>query len=219
MKRILVLVSLLMLVGSVAFGFGLPSIGGSGSGGSGLSADQLQGKLDAVSKDYFGATKNLMMSMCTAQDAFGLKKEAEITKAEAEQLDKGVLDSKQVDTITAKMGNASKTIEEKIKNGEKLSDEGKKKLVESMAYMGKGIALEVPMVATVTNLSKQAADSVKSASLTQVGKIKDIAAVLTTLSSNVPKDLALAKSSLGLYIDYAKANGIEIPKDASSVFN
>jgi len=87
-----------------------------------------------------------------------------------------------------------------------------------MSYMGKGIANEVPLVATVASLSKNTVDSLKSVSVTQIGKVKATAGVLTTLSSNLPKDLGIAKDTLGLYMDYAKTNRIEIPKDASDIF-
>jgi hypothetical protein len=223
MKRILILVSILSLVSSSAFAWGLPSMpsitGGSSSGGSGLSADQLQDRLGLIGKDYFGASKSFMMSSCNAEEAFGFKKDAELLKSEANQCGTGVLNGDDVEKVTVTLSDANEKIKEKIRNGEKLDEQGKKLLLSSMGYMGKGIVLEIPLVATIANVSKSAKDSLKSAPITQIGKIKDTISILMVLSKNVTKDLSLSKDTLGLYIDYAKANGIEIPKDASNVFN
>lgn len=221
MKRLIVMTSVFVMVGSTAFGFGIPKIPGTGTAttaASGPSVDQLQSQLGNISKDYYGATKSFMMSMSSAQDAFGLKKEAALLKSEADQVGSGVLAGSDVEKVTVTLGEAKKTIEQRLKSGEKLTAEGKDKLVQSMGYLAKGIALEVPMVGVVANLSKQAVDGLKSAPVTQIGKAKDIASILGILGTNVPKDLSLAKDTLGLYVDYAKANNIEIPKDVTNIF-
>lgn len=217
MKRILLAASILVLTSSTAFAFGLPSIGESKSS-SGLSADQIQDQFGKVSKDYTAATKNFMMSTSTALDAFESKSNAATLKSEANQLGSGTISSEDVEKRTTRLQSANDEVASKIKKGEKLSAAGKAKLQESMVYMGKGIATEVPLIATVANLSKQTVDSMKSISVMKLGQVKGTATVLTALSSNMPKDLKLAKDTLGLYIDYAKSNHIEIPKDASDVF-
>ena len=217
MKRILLAASILVLVSSTAFAFGLPSIAGA-KNSSGLSADQIQDQFNKVSKDYTAATRNFMMSSSTALDAFESKTSAATLKSEADQLNSGTLSSENVDKCSARLQSANDEVAAKIKKGDKLSAAGKTKLQESMVYMGKGIATEVPLVATVTSLSKQTVDSMKNISVTKLGQVKAAATVLAALGTSMPKDLTLAKNTLGLYIDYAKSNNIEIPKDASDIF-
>ena len=218
MKRILLATSILVLTSSTVFAFGLPSFGGESKSASGLSADQIQDQFSNVSKDYTAATKNFLLSASTALDAFNSKSSSERLKSEADQLGSGAVSSEDVEKRTAMLKSAKDEVTAKLKSGEKLSEAGKAKMTESMSYMGKGIANEVPLVATVASLSKNTVDSLKSVSVTQIGKVKATAGVLTTLSSNLPKDLGIAKDTLGLYMDYAKTNRIEIPKDASDIF-
>jgi hypothetical protein len=218
MKKVLLAISL-VLVSSTAFAFGLSSVMGGGGGSStGLSADQIQDQFSNVSKDYNAATKSFLLSASTALEAFNSKSQAATLKAEAEQIGTGTVSSDDVDKRSEMLKNANADITAKMKSGEKLSKAGQAKLVESMGHMAKGAAIEVPLIATVANLTKQTADSMKSVSITQIAKVKTTASVLSALSTSLPKDLGLAKDTMGHYVDYAKANGITVPNDVTNVF-
>lgn len=218
MKKVLAAVSLVLISSTAFAGFGLSSVMGGGSSNTGLSADQIQDQFNNVSKNYNAATKSFLLSESAALEAFNVKSQAETLKSEANQLGEGAVTSEAVDKHTAMLKEANAVISEKLKNGEKLSKAGQAKLLESMGHMGKGVAIEVPLVATVTNLTKQTVDSMKNISFTQISKVKATATVLSAMSTNLPKDLGLAKSTMGLYVDYANANGISVPKDVTDVF-
>jgi len=219
MKRILLAATILVLISSSAFAFGLSSLTGAGSSNStALTADQIQGQFSNASKDYTAATKNFLLSASVALEAFNSKTSADRLKSEANQLGSGTVSTDDISKRTALLKSANDEVTAKLKSGEKLSEAGKTKISQSMVYMGKGIATEVPLVSNVVTLSKNTVDSMKSLSVTQIGKVRATASVLSALSSSLPKDLGLAKDTMGMYFDYAKSNNIEIPKDASDVF-
>ena len=218
MKRTLAAVAILTLTSSSAFAFGLSSLSGSGSSPAGLSADQIQAQFGSLSKEYNLATKSFMLSASTALAAFDAKTSSERLKSEADQLGTGTVSSDDVERHTALLKSAKSEVTAKLKSGEKLSEAGKAKFVQSMVHLGKGVATEGPLVATVASLSKSTADSMKSISFTQIGKVKATASALTTLSSSLPQDMGLAKDTMGLYVDYAKTNRIDVPKDVTDLF-
>ena len=73
------------------------------------------------------------------------------------------------------------------------------------------------MAGTVKELSSQAQAAISSASPMEIVKVKDIAATALTLVKAVPMDLKLTKNILGAYLEYAKANNISTPKNASGL--
>ena len=76
---------------------------------------------------------------------------------------------------------------------------------------------ETGLVGTVQNLSSQAQGAISSASPMEIMKVKDIASVALTLVKAIPNDLGLTKNILSSYIQYAKANNIEIPGNATGL--
>jgi len=97
------------------------------------------------------------------------------------------------------------------------SIESKKLMAQSMIHLASGIQKETELVGTVQNLSSQAQGAVSSASPMEMMKVEDIAAVALTLVRAIPNDLGLTKNILSSYIQYAKANNIEIPGNATGL--
>lgn len=220
MKKVFVGMAIVLFISTNAFAFGLPKIlgGDKSSSASGMSTGDLEKNSITLTQDYASATKDLMTSQSKAADAFGLKVLSGQLQAEAEQMGKGNVTSDDVEKNSATTENAQKEISAKVKSGEALGDEGKKELIQSMLYLGKGTAKEVPLVKKVSDLCTSAGQCVKSASPMEIVKVQGIAGTLASISSALTKDLTLSKDTLGLYIDYAKAHGIDVPQDASAAF-
>jgi len=80
-----------------------------------------------------------------------------------------------------------------------------------------GIQKEQELVGEVQNLSNQAQAALSSASPTEVLKVKDIAGTALTLVKAIPMDLKLTKDILSSYVQYAKANNISVPGNATNL--
>jgi hypothetical protein len=208
-----------LFAGSSVFALDMPGFGkkAPSSGGSMPLAD-LSKKNDEITRDYYAATKHFLTSQELALTAFGLKQEAEKIKAEKDQLTSGNLTKDSHDRFTRISDPANDKIAEKIKAGEKLDAEGQAAFKSSMSELGQGIVKEVPLAANITATGKAAADGAKTASPLDAPKYLAIADVLVPLGGNVVKDLDLARKTLGIYIDYAKSNQIEVPADATAAF-
>jgi uncharacterized protein YhbP (UPF0306 family) len=90
-------------------------------------------------------------------------------------------------------------------------------MAQSMVHLASGIQKETELAGTAQSLSSQAQGAVSSASPMEMMKAKDIASVALTLVKAIPNDLGLTKSILSSYIQYAKANNIEIPSNATGL--
>ena len=90
-------------------------------------------------------------------------------------------------------------------------------MAESMIHLAVAAQKEMLLVKEVQNLSNQAQAAIKSASPMEIFKIKDIALTAFVLVKNVPMDLGLTQNILGSYIQYAKANNISVPSNATGL--
>jgi len=197
---------------------GVTSMAGFSSNESQETTDD-SSQADKVKGNYLTATKCYLDSIALAQEAFGLKKEAEITKAEASQLNCGTLSKSDLEKHTATLENAQRVISEKINQGVTLNKAGKDKLKQSMILMAKGVATDTLLTAEVAIAAKSISSSLASNPLGSALAMKSMLPVLTMMGKELPKNISTSKNILSLYIDYSRANGIEVPKDASSLFS
>jgi len=225
-KTLCVFFALIFLVSgiSTAHAFKVPGLSEAVSGVSALRGGNSQA--DYMISTYMDASKEYDQAYILALEAFELKKEAEIYKAEAKQFTKGNLnkDPKKFAESKRKASEAAeKAIDEKMKAGVTPTKAGKKKMNKSLGHFGKGIlkesivSLQVASSAeqtrsTITSLSGDPAQAVRLASL--AGQLK----TLVFLSKNVPGDMSKKKKTLGKYSDYSKAKGIKVPADATNAF-
>jgi len=209
----------------INFGFAweMPKVKGLGIGESSkassaiASLSDLTGSRDKAIGGYLEATKELVISLEKAAEAFGVKKEVLEKLAEAKALKEGNINDKDLKKARKASEEAQEIIEQKMQETKEPSVESKKLMGESMVHLGKGIKKEKDLVTEVKNLADQAKGALSSASIQDKFKVKGIASTALVLSKNIPQDLKLIKDILSTYITYAKANNIKVPIDATNL--
>jgi len=220
-KKVLLLsgVCFILLSTSNAFA-GFPDLGGltgKGKSQSGVSVSDLSSSKTNAVTAYLASTQELTQSLEKAGEAFGVKKEVLEKLAVVNSLKEGNINSNDLDKARKASEEASQIIKQKMDETKTPSVESKKLMAQSMVHLASGIQKETELVGTVQNLSSQAQGAVSSASPMEMMKVKDIASTALTLVKAIPNDLGLTKNILSSYIQYAKANNIEIPGNATGL--
>jgi len=185
--------------------------------GGGVSINDLGSSRDQAISDYLASTKELDISLEKAAEAFGVKKEVLEKLAVVESLKEGNINDNDLDKARQSSQEAQAIIAQKMKETSAPSAEDKALLAESMLHLAIGIQKDIVLIGTIKNLTTQAQSAMTSASPMEIMKVKDITATAFTLAKAVPMDLGLEKSILGSYIEYAKANNISTPANASNL--
>ena len=166
MKKIITLISLIAFSSSL-FGFGLPSVPGTGSGdaksGGGAKASQSQ---DALVRNYKGAALQILRAQQNLMKAWGQKDEAEKLALKADDLEKSGKTSKQ-DLAEAKELSDAATgkISEMMASGAVISEEGKVYFKQSLPHMAKAVKRLMKLGKTAKNFVNNAKKEIKSAGL------------------------------------------------------
>ena len=222
MKKIIVftVISIFFFGINTAFAGGLPNLGGLASCLSkGSSADlcSLTSSRQQAVASYLAATKELSISLEKAAEAFGVKEEVLKKLAAVDALKEGNLSDSNIEKARKSSQEANEIIKQKMQSTKAPSIEDKKLMAESMIHLTNATGKEMLLVKEVMNLSNQAQAAIKSASPMEIFKIKDIALTAFVLVKNVPMDLGLTRDILGSYIQYAKANNISVPSNATGL--
>ena len=221
-KKVLLLsgACFIFLSTSSVFAGGFPSLGGLTGGGKsqgGVSVSDLSSSKTNAVTAYLASTQELTQSLEKAGEAFGVKKEVLEKLAVVNSLKEGNINSNELDKARKASEEASQIIKQKMDETKTPSVESKKLMAQSMIHLASGIQKETGLVGTVQNLSSQAQGAISSASPMEMMKVKDIASTALTLVKAIPNDLGLTKNILSSYIQYAKANNIEIPGNATGL--
>lgn len=185
--------------------------------GGGVSISNLSSSKTNAITAYLASTQELSQSLEKAAEAFGIKKEVLEKLAVVNSLKEGNVNDKSMEKARKASEEANEMIKQKMQETKAPSIEGKKLIAESMVHLTKGIQQEIALVGQVQNLSNQAQSAVSSASPMEILKVKDIASTAFMLIKNIPPDLKLTKNILSSYVQYAKANNIKVPKDATGL--
>lgn len=187
--------------------------------GGGATAGDLKANFDKVIKDYDeNVTKHYTKSNELALGAFGLKQESEKLKAESDQMGTGVTTADSFMQKSTMNKQVSAMIAEKIKSGAKLTDEGKKVFGESMLELGKGLLAQPIYIKGTKDIGQAAAEGIKKSNPMDLPKYNDVVSGTGKLGGLIVEDTNTARNTLGIYIDYAKSNQIEVPSDVSKAF-
>lgn len=192
-------------------------LGGGKSGGLAVPVSDLSSSKEKALSVYLESTRELTQSLEKAAEAFGVKKEVLEKLAVVKSLKEGNINDKELDKARKASEESQEIIKQKMAETKTPSVESKKLMAESMIHLASGIQKEQELVGTVQNLSSQAQAAVSSASPMEVIKVKGIASTALTLGKAIPMDLKLTKNILSSYIQYAKANNITIPKNATGL--
>lgn len=194
------LAALLIVAVSGVASAGLPGLdkltGGSGSGSSSVSSDQ-------IVKKYVGGQKSVLKADAKMLAAVGLKDQAAKAELQAKNLTEGATtgaleDAAQVQT------ESSKALSDKM-SGEKvvMDEESKKQFSAGMADLGKGIAQYVGMSADAKGFKPNAA------------ALNGSTASAAYVVKSLPGSISALGATLKKAIEFSKANDIAVPKEAT----
>lgn len=220
-RKIMLFALVVLFVSTSVFAFDLPGFKKSPASppGGGATAGDLKEKFDKVIKDYDGnVSRHYTKSNELALGAFGLKQESEKLKAESEQAGSGVTTADRLAQNSTKNKQAAALIAEKIKSGAKLADEGKKLFGDSMLELGMGLVAQPIYVKGTKDIGQAAAEGIKKSNPMDLPKYNEVASGTGKLGGLIVDDTNTARNTLGIYMDYAKSNQIDVPSDVSKAF-
>lgn len=181
---------------------GAKSLTGSGSSGSGA---ELGSQQDQLVRSFVAANKDVDSSNVHMADALGIK--LQVINAEATS---DALTAKQIDENSKAVSANTATVAEALKSGATLKDtEAKVKYAKGLLSLATGIKKYMDMGKDAQGFTS----SLTSVSPLQLGKLESGIYV----AKNVPTSLTTLTSVLKSAVDFAKSNGVEIPKDATSL--
>jgi len=171
--------------------------GGSGSG-TAPSAETLV-------KKYVTGTKKVMAADSLMLSALGLKNEAEKSELAAKNLTEGATSSNLEDAAKVQT-ESSKALQDKLASGATIkSAQGKKTFSRGLLELARGIKDYTGMGADVKGYKP---------SITSLGAVAGAAVFVV---KSLPDSVTNLTSTLKRAINFAKANNIEVPADATSV--
>jgi hypothetical protein len=178
----------------------MPNFGKSGGSSGGVTAEQLVKDYVAADKDVIGAQSRLAL-------ALGLKEHAQKLEVASDSLKEGATKDGLNDTAKVQ-GEAGKAVDEALKtsNG-KLDTASKAKYTEGLALLGRGVIKYVAMKSTISGYKP---------SVTSLGASANAASFVV---STAPQQMTTLGGTLSRAIDFAKANDIPIPADATSALS
>lgn len=184
---------------------------------TGVSMSDLASSKTSSINTYLASTRELSLSLEKAAEAFGVKNEVLEKLAVVKSLKEGNINDKELTKARKASEEAHEIIKQKMAEAKVPSIESKKLMAESIVHLVSGIQKERELVGSVQNLSSQAQGAVSTASPMEIMKVKGIASTALTLVKAIPMDLKLTKDILSSYVEYAKANNIEIPGNAAGL--
>lgn len=178
-------------------------LGGKSSGKT--EAADLTGQQDSLVRNYLAAGKDVLTANGHMADALGLK--AQVVNATATS---DSLSGKDVQAQETAISDSSAAVSEAIKGGAKLQD------ATAKATYAKGLASLALGVKKYLDLRKDAqgfSSGLSGASPLQMPKLQAGAMVVKNLPTSVSNLTSVLKSA----VEFGKSNGVEIPKDATSL--
>lgn len=203
-KHMVALVAVIAMAAPVA---GMAQLGGLPIGGksAGNAGADLAGQQDALVRNYVAAGKDVLTANQHLADALGIKAQAVNDAATSDSLS-----AKDVEAQDKAISANAAAVSEALKGNAQLKDS------EAKAKYGKGLLSLAVGVKKYVDLRKDAqafASGMSSASPMQMGKLQSGAYVAKTLPTSITNLTTVLKSA----VEFGKANGVEVPKEATSV--
>lgn len=175
------------------------------TGSQSSSGTELSSQQDQLVRSFVAANKDISTSNVHMADALGIK--LEVINAEATS---DAFSAKQIDENSKAVSAGTASIVEALKAGATLKDaEAKKKYAQGLFFLATGIKKYMGMSKDAQGFTS----SLSSASPLQLGKLESGIYV----AKNVPSSLTSMTNVLKTAVEFAKSNGVEIPKDATSL--
>ena len=191
-------------LGSAQFANPLGGLMGSKPSSTSASAD-MGAQQDSLVRTYVAAGKNVLTANGHMTDALGIKAQSINAAASSDSFS-----AKDIEAQDKAISADSAALAEALKSGATLKDEqAKAKYAEGLLSLAVGVKKYVDM-------SKEAqgfASGMTSVSPLQMSKLQSGVYVAKNLPGNVNNLTVVLKSA----VDFARKNGVEVPKEATSI--
>ncbi|MEX8195217.1 hypothetical protein [Comamonas guangdongensis] len=187
--------------------FSIPSFGGSKS--SAPAAD-LSGQQTTLVKNFVAANVDVLKANAKMSEALGLKATAADAEAVAQQLSSGsTFDKDSASKAATAVGDSGGAIAAKLAEKPQLDAAAKVTYTQGLLSLAKGAVRYKGLGQDVTSMG----DGLKSAPLTQLPSLGGATYVVSQFPTSTTEVIKALKNA----VDFAKSNGIEVPKEATSL--
>lgn len=179
-------------------------LGGKSSSNSNAGAD-LSGQQESLVRNYVAAGKDVLGANDHLAEALGIKAQAVNAAATSDSLS-----AKDVEAQDKAISDSAAAVSEALKGNAQLKDK------EAKAKFGKGLVVLAGGVKKYLDLRKDAqsfSSGLSSASPMQMSKLQAGAYVAKSLPTSITNLTTVLKNA----VEFGKSNGVDIPKDATSV--
>jgi hypothetical protein len=191
-------------LGSAQFANPLNSLMGSKPAGASTGAD-MGAQQDSLVRTYVAAGNNVLTANGHMSDALGIKAQSINAAASSDSFS-----AKDIEAQDKVISADSAALAAALKSGATLKDE------EAKAKYAQGLLSLAVGVKKYVDMSKEAqgfASSMSSVSPLQMSKLQSGVYVAKNLPGNVNNLTVVLKSA----VDFARKNGVEVPKEATSI--
>ncbi|MBV8249711.1 MAG: hypothetical protein JO200_14795 [Comamonas sp.] len=187
--------------------FSSRSFGGSKS--SAPAAD-LGGQQTTLVKNFVAANVDVLKANAKMSEALGLKATAADAEAMVQQLSSGsTFDKDSASKAATAVGDSGGAIAAKLAEKPQLDAAAKVTYSQGLLSLAKGVVKYKGLGQDVTSMG----DGLKSAPLTQLPSLGGATYAVSQFPTSTTEVLKALKNA----VDFAKSNGIEVPKEATSL--
>lgn len=171
---------------------------------------------DKLVKTYVLSATSINAAQIELAKAFELKDIAAKLEAEKEALSSGsVIDEDSIEKTTEVSKEANIAIQEKIKSGATVSEEGKAHYIKSFAPYIKGLISGKSVTEEAKPFLDSAKSTISSAGFTKKLSVTNKLKAGTFVATTMPSYIKSLWDTSQLMVTYGKDNKIDVPKDAT----
>ncbi len=180
-------------------------LGGSKGGGASAGGADLSGQQDQLTRSYVAAGREVVTANGHLLAAIGINAQSVNAATTADSLS-----AKDIEAQDKAISADAAAFSEALKAGATLKDEeAKARYTQGLVHLAKGVTRYTHMSKDVQSFSS----GVSSASPTQLPGLQSGIYVAKSLPTSVSNLSAVLKSAVA----FARSNGVEVPKDATSL--
>ena len=225
MALLLAVTASMSVYGSEAYAFGLGDVagsvtGGASGGGAKVDVDGLLSQGKGLMGKFNSAISNMTAAEAQTMKALGLQAEGDKLLAVSKNYASGnVQSSDQVDRDVQLSVDASKAIDEKIKENGKLDAASKKNLAIAVPFFAKGIAESAGLPGEFKNWATTTQSGIASltSNPTDAMKLKDGALAPLQVAQNLPSLVSSFGQTTKNFVSFAQGNGLDVKSVSSAI--
>lgn len=202
-----------MGIGPSAMGFGLSNL--LGHHGNSDSNTQILKQQSRLVNDFTSAQKQILTSQALLVEAFGLKKQAAVLRADRKALKSGA-SAQDIEKSIGDSSKANQQIQKYQKEGVQLSAKGKKLYKKAVPYYARGLAQTIALRPDIKNFASGARKAIGSSSIVGKLSLKNKLASGMYISEHSPAYIRELQGTSVDIVTYAKKEKIAIPSNTLS---